>query len=97
MVKVKPIFKPSSAAQPGPSLSWSHVCRVGSEENVSRPAKENTRSAIIGTIATTNPALDAGSRPAQRGQTHEPPVQHLAALSHPHTPPNRLPAQKRKY
>jgi hypothetical protein len=27
----------------------------------------------------TNPALDAGSRPAMAGQTHEPPVQHLAA------------------
>jgi hypothetical protein len=26
-----------------------------------------------------NPAHDTGSRPAMAGQTHEPPVQHLAA------------------
>jgi hypothetical protein len=36
------------------------------------------------TIAVTNPALDAGSRPAMAAQTHKPPAQHLAAFSSDH-------------
>jgi hypothetical protein len=31
------------------------------------------------------PAVGAGTRPAMAGQTHEPPVQHLAAFSFSHS------------